>query len=97
MSGSRSPTPNYEEGGLEGLRERSRRPHVSPNATKAEVVGKILYLRRPYHFGPHKISIYLKRYHDIQARASNSLESSWVHSCVVMFRVMLDVPGSPEL
>jgi transposase InsO family protein len=55
----------YEAEGLEGLRERSRRPHVSPNATKAEVVGKIVYLRRNYHFGPHKISMYLKRYHDI--------------------------------
>lgn len=34
----------YEEGGIEALRDRSRRPHVSPNATKAEVVGKIVYL-----------------------------------------------------
>jgi transposase-like protein len=49
----------YEEQGLEGLRDRSRRPHTSPNATKAEVVGKIVYLRRNYHFGPHKISMYL--------------------------------------
>ncbi|HEY3209003.1 MAG TPA: hypothetical protein VGL18_04325 [Actinomycetota bacterium] len=37
------------------MRDRSRRPHVSPNATKAEVVGKIVYLRQHYHFGPHKI------------------------------------------
>src|SRR5438094_10629136 len=42
----------YEELGLEGLRDRSRRPHVSPNATGAEVVGKIVYLRQSYHFGP---------------------------------------------
>jgi len=55
----------YEEQGLEGLRERSRRPRVSPNATKAEVVGKIVYLRQHYHFGPHKIAMYLKRYHDV--------------------------------
>jgi transposase InsO family protein len=55
----------YEEQGVEGLRDRSRRPHVSPNATKAEVVGKIVYLRRHYHFGPHKIAMYLKRYHDV--------------------------------
>ncbi len=52
----------YEELGLEGLRDRSRRPLVSPNATKTEVVGKIVYLRRSYHFGPHKIAMYLKRY-----------------------------------
>jgi transposase InsO family protein len=60
----------YEEQGLEGLRDRSRRPHTSPNATKAEVVGKIVYLRRNYHFGPHKISMYLKRYHDVQVSPS---------------------------
>ncbi|MCJ7755896.1 MAG: leucine zipper domain-containing protein [Thermoanaerobaculales bacterium] len=55
----------YEEQGLEGLRDRSSRPHQSPNATDAEVVGKIRYLRQSYHFGPHKIAMYLKRYHDI--------------------------------
>jgi hypothetical protein len=26
------------------------------------VVGKIVYLRTTYHFGPEKISMYLKRY-----------------------------------
>ena len=55
----------YEELGEEGLRDRSSRPRVSPNATPTEVVGKIIYLRRSYHFGPHKIAMYLKRYHDI--------------------------------
>lgn len=60
----------YEEQGVEGLRDRSRRPRTSPNATKAEVVGKIVYLRRHYHFGPHKISMYLKRYHDVQVSPS---------------------------
>jgi transposase InsO family protein len=60
----------YEEHGLEGLRDRSRRPRTSPNATKAEVVGKIVYLRQHYHFGPHKISMYLKRYHEIQVSPS---------------------------
>lgn len=43
---------------------------MSPNATKAEVVGKIIYLRRSYHFGPHKIAMYLKRYHDVQISPS---------------------------
>jgi hypothetical protein len=38
---------------------------VSPNATSTEVVGKIVYLRRHYQFGPHKIAMYLKRYHDV--------------------------------
>jgi transposase len=55
----------YRAEGLEGLRERSRRPHVSPNATHTEIVGKILYLRQHYHFGPAKIAMYLKRYHDV--------------------------------
>jgi len=41
----------YEEQGLERLRDRSSRPHQSPNATNAEVVGKIVYLRQSYHFG----------------------------------------------
>ena len=54
----------YDELGLEGLRDRSRRPKVSPNATHVEVVGKIIYLRQNYHFGPGKIAMYLKRYHD---------------------------------
>ena len=56
----------YDADGLDGLRDRSHRPHVSPNATRTEVVGKIIYLRQHYHFGPLKISMYLARYHDIQ-------------------------------
>jgi hypothetical protein len=37
-----------------------------PHATKAEIVGKIIYLRRSYHFGPHKIAMYqaLPRHRD---------------------------------
>jgi transposase InsO family protein len=33
--------------------------------THVDVVGKIIYLRKNYHFGPAKISMYLKRYHDV--------------------------------
>jgi transposase len=55
----------FEELGEEGQRDRSSAPLHSPNATKTEVVGKIIYLRQHYHFGPQKISMYLKRYHDI--------------------------------
>lgn len=29
------------------------------------MVAKIVYLRRYYHFGPHRIAMYLKRYHEI--------------------------------
>jgi transposase InsO family protein len=55
----------YEELGLPGLRDRSRRPLHSPNATDTEVVGKIVHLRETYHFGPAKIAMYLQRYHDV--------------------------------
>jgi hypothetical protein len=34
------------------------------------VVGKIVYLRQSYHFGAHKIAMYLKRYHDVQISPS---------------------------
>jgi transposase InsO family protein len=60
----------YEELGVEGLRDRSSAPHTSPNATKADVIGKIVYLRRSYHFGPYKISMYLRRYHDMEISPS---------------------------
>jgi transposase InsO family protein len=60
----------YEQEGEAGLRDRSRRPLTRPNATELEVVGKILYLRQHYHFGPQKISMYLKRYHDIEISQS---------------------------
>ena len=56
----------YEELGEEGLRDRSSRPRFCPHETNAEVVGKIIYLRQHYHFGPLKISMYLRRYHDIE-------------------------------
>jgi hypothetical protein len=32
---------------------------VSPNATRTEVVGKIIYLRQHDHFGPARIAMYL--------------------------------------
>jgi transposase len=59
----------YDELGEEGLRPRSTRPLVSPNATRTDVVGKIVYLRQNYHFGP-AIAMYLKRYHDVSISQS---------------------------
>lgn len=56
----------YEAEGLAGLRDRSTRPAHCPHETPVEVVEKIIYLRQNYHFGPAKISMYLKRYHDIE-------------------------------
>ena len=55
----------FEAEGPAGLRDRSCRPKHCPNATRVEVVGKIIYLRQHYHFGPSKISMYLRRYHDV--------------------------------
>jgi Homeodomain-like domain len=53
-----------------GLRPRSRRPRTTPNATDGEVVGKIVYLRQHYDFGPRKIAMYLKRYHEVEVSPS---------------------------
>ncbi|MEV8327672.1 helix-turn-helix domain-containing protein [Kitasatospora sp. NPDC056731] len=60
----------YQEEGLEGLRDRSSAPHHCPHATDADIVNKIVYLRQNYHFGPMKIRMYLKRYHDIDIACS---------------------------
>jgi transposase len=56
----------YQAEGLDGLRDRSKQPLVSPRATRSEIVGKIIHLRQHYHFGPAKIAMYLKRYHHIR-------------------------------
>src|SRR6185437_609082 len=56
----------YESLGEAGLCNRSKRPHRSPRSTPEDVVSKILYLRQNYHFGPSKISDYLRRYHEIK-------------------------------
>ena len=60
----------YEELGLVGLRDQSKRPLTSPQAASGEVIGKIIYLRSNYRFGPEKISMYLKRYHDFDISPS---------------------------
>ena len=60
----------YETEGLAGLRDRSTRPAHCPHETPAEVVEKIIYLRTNYHFGPAKISMYLRRYHDVTVSQS---------------------------
>lgn len=45
--------------------------HHSPNATLAEVIGKIIYLRQNYHFGPGRIAMCLKRYQTYGATAAD--------------------------
>jgi transposase-like protein len=41
----------YEADGLDGLKDRSSRPHHSPRVTQAEVIEKIVWLRKHYLFG----------------------------------------------
>jgi transposase InsO family protein len=60
----------YEAEGPDGLRERSKAPKNRPTATSTDVVGKIIHLRQNYHFGPQKIQMYLKRYHDVDISRS---------------------------
>ncbi|MFJ8140838.1 helix-turn-helix domain-containing protein [Streptomyces sp. NPDC096013] len=60
----------YQTEGIEGLRTRSKAPQHSPNATHVEVVEQIIYLRQNYHFGPEKIAMYLKRYHNLTINKS---------------------------
>jgi transposase len=66
----------YDTEGVAGLRDRSKRPAHSPHETNSEVVGKIVYLRTNYHFGPAKIAMYLKRYHDVSISNSSAVSSS---------------------
>ena len=68
----------FEDLGEEGLRDRSSAHHRCPTATPTEIVGKVLYLRQSYHFGPRKISMYLQRYHDITI--SPSVDSGTIAS-----------------
>ncbi|WP_280267305.1 helix-turn-helix domain-containing protein [Nocardia wallacei] len=51
--------------GVDGLRDLRGDGRPAPNATCAEVVDKIVHLRRNYHFGRGKIAMYLHRYHDV--------------------------------
>jgi len=53
------------------LCDEPRTPKRSPNATKAEVVSKILYLREQYHFGAGRIADYLKRFHEVEIARSS--------------------------
>jgi hypothetical protein len=41
-----------------------------PTVTHPDVVEKIIHLRQHYRFGPMKIRMYLKRYHDVEISAS---------------------------
>ena len=53
----------YLSHGEEGLIRKKPIPKHQPNQTPAEVVDKVLHLRRKYHLGPIRIVWYLERYH----------------------------------
>src|SRR4028119_1629350 len=55
----------YLAKGIAGLRDQPQGPHHCPRATHPDIVEKILYLRRHYGFGAVRISLYLRRYHNL--------------------------------
>jgi transposase InsO family protein len=75
--------------GEAGLWDRTSRPNHSPTATPREVIGKILYLRQHYHFGPGKIADYLRRFHQ------QSLAVSSVHR-ILLRHGMNRLPSSQK-
>ncbi len=60
----------YEGLGEDGLRDGSCRPHSSPLATSPRSSGRSFTSDSSYHFGPRKVSMYLRRYHDIEISPS---------------------------
>lgn len=60
----------YTKYGDEGLINSRPCPENPKLRTTALIEEKILYLRKHYHFGPLKISWYLKRFHDIHISRS---------------------------
>ncbi len=70
--------------GEAGLCDRPRVPLRSPPADFSEVVSKIPYLRQRYHFGPGRITAYLKRFHQVSvARSSVRRLPRQAHSATV--------------
>lgn len=58
--------PSLQVKGEAGLTNKRSVPHHHPNKTPAEVVEKVLHLRREYHLGPMRIVWYLARYQGIK-------------------------------
>jgi transposase len=60
----------YEQFGDAGLINSKPCPKNPSRRTPAEIEEKIVYLRRTYHFGPHRIAWYLERYHGFKMSGS---------------------------
>jgi transposase len=75
----------YQADGLDRLKDRSSRPYHSPRLIQAEVIEKIVWLRKHYHFGPAKIARYLARYHDLTISSRTSHRwvdlAGWARAC----------------
>src|SRR3954466_2804580 len=46
----------YRESGVDGLQDRSRRPHTSPRRTPAAMEARIVELREAHPWGPRKLA-----------------------------------------
>jgi transposase-like protein len=46
----------YRESGIDGLKDRSRRPHSSPRRTPAAMETRIVELREAHPWGPRKLA-----------------------------------------
>ncbi|MFC1513550.1 IS481 family transposase [candidate division KSB1 bacterium] len=62
----------YVEHGEEGLINSKPCPKNPALRTPAHIEEKVLYLRKTYHLGPERISMYLDRYHGIKISESTS-------------------------
>lgn len=61
----------YNEEGKAGLLMKKPIARSHPRQLKAEVIEKILYLRRTCHLGPERITWYLERYHGVTTSCSS--------------------------
>lgn len=61
----------FAEQGIEGLIPRRPIAKRHPRQLPPEVIEKILYLRKNYHFGPQRIAWYMERYHGVTTSCSS--------------------------
>jgi transposase len=60
----------WEDEGVGGVKDRLSVPLHCRTITHPEVVEKIIHLWQHYRFGPLKIEMYLRRYHDVEIAVS---------------------------
>ena len=60
----------YDKYGESGLGNKSTAARNHPRKVPAEIIAKIVHLRRKYHLGPIRIVWYLERYHNIRVSDS---------------------------